>query len=56
MSYGSTPYTQAPPAYDEEANQPLFGSNNDEDMFKETLANSSKEIRLRKFIRKKLFF
>lgn len=50
MSYGSTPYTVPPPNYDEEANQPLFGSNNDDDMYKETVANSSKEVRLRKYI------
>ena len=48
MSYGSTPYTAPPPAYDEESNQPLLGG--DDDMFKETIANSSKEIRLRKYI------
>ncbi|KAG2203923.1 hypothetical protein INT47_007506 [Mucor saturninus] len=51
MSYGSTPYTVPPPNYDEEANQPLFGSNNDDDMYKETVANSSKEVRLQ-FVRK----
>lgn len=48
MNYGSTPNVP-PPAYDEEANQPLFGSNNaGDDMYKEVLANSSKEMRLRK--------
>jgi hypothetical protein len=48
MSYGSTPYTAPPPAYDEESNRPLMGDD-DNDMFKETVANSSKEIRLRKY-------
>ncbi|KAI9248440.1 inhibitor of apoptosis-promoting Bax1-domain-containing protein [Helicostylum pulchrum] len=51
MSYGSTPYTAPPPAYDEEANRPMYGSNDDDDMYKETIANSSKEIRLQ-FVRK----
>lgn len=46
MSYGSTPYTAPPPGYDEESNQPLLGG--DDDMYKETIANSSKEVRLRK--------
>lgn len=45
MSYGSSPYTQPPPGYDEEAHQPLMGSV--DDMYKETVANSSLEIRLR---------
>ncbi|CAO3652766.1 unnamed protein product [Mucor hiemalis] len=44
MSYGSTPYTAPPPGYDEESNQPLLGG--DDDMYKETIANSSKEVRL----------
>lgn len=47
MSYGSTPYTAPPPGYDEESNQPLLGG--DDDMYKETIANSSKEVRLRKY-------
>jgi hypothetical protein len=46
MSYGSTPYPHPPPAYDEEASQPLMGPG--EDMYKETVSNSSLEIRLRK--------
>lgn len=51
MSYGSTPYTVPPPGYDVESNQPLLGNNTDaDDMFKETVANSSKEVRLRKFL------
>ncbi|KAI9473464.1 MAG: inhibitor of apoptosis-promoting Bax1-domain-containing protein [Benjaminiella poitrasii] len=52
MSYGSVPYTNPPPNYDEESNQPLLGShNNNDDMFKEMVANSSKEVRLQ-FVRK----
>ncbi|KAI7906369.1 inhibitor of apoptosis-promoting Bax1-domain-containing protein [Cokeromyces recurvatus] len=52
MSYGSVPYTNPPPNYDEESNRPLLGSyNNDDDMFKEVVANSSKEVRLQ-FVRK----
>ncbi|KAG1443097.1 hypothetical protein G6F46_012870 [Rhizopus delemar] len=49
MSYGSTPYPHPPPAYDEEASQPLMGPG--EDMYKETVSNSSLEIRLQ-FVRK----
>jgi hypothetical protein len=49
MSYGSTPYTVPPPNYDVESNQPLLGANADDDMYKETVANSSKEVRLRKY-------
>lgn len=45
MSYGASPYSQPPPAYDEEASQPLMGPG--DDMYKETVANSSVEIRLR---------
>lgn len=47
MSYGSTAYPNPPPAYDEEAGQPFLGSG-DDDMLKETIANSSREVRLRK--------
>ncbi|KAI8094834.1 inhibitor of apoptosis-promoting Bax1-domain-containing protein [Gilbertella persicaria] len=51
MSYGSTNYPVPPPAYDEE-NQPFLGGNNaGDDMFKETVANSSKQVRLQ-FVRK----
>ncbi|KAG1446050.1 hypothetical protein G6F56_009702 [Rhizopus delemar] len=49
MSYGASPYSQPPPAYDEEASQPLMGPG--DDMYKETVANSSVEIRLQ-FVRK----
>jgi hypothetical protein len=48
MNYGSTPNVP-PPAYDEEANRPFLGSNDDDDMYKEIVANSSKEVRLRKY-------
>ncbi|KAI8992144.1 inhibitor of apoptosis-promoting Bax1-domain-containing protein [Mycotypha africana] len=51
MSYGSTPYTAPPPNYDEESHQPLLGNQTDDDMFKEFIANSSKEVRLQ-FVRK----
>ncbi|KAI8885843.1 UPF0005-domain-containing protein [Backusella circina FSU 941] len=52
MSYSTNqPYTAPPPRYDEEAGQPLLGEENDDDMFKETVANSSKEVRLA-FVRK----
>ncbi|CEP12007.1 hypothetical protein [Parasitella parasitica] len=51
MSYGSAPYTAPPPRYDEEAAQPLMGQHEDDDMFKEMVANSSKEVRLG-FVRK----
>ncbi|CAO3679163.1 unnamed protein product [Rhizopus microsporus] len=54
MSYGSSPYTQPPPGYDEEAHQPLMGSV--DDMYKETVANSSLEIRLRMVICPKSVF
>ncbi|OBZ85341.1 Bax inhibitor 1 [Choanephora cucurbitarum] len=50
MSYGSTGYPNPPPAYDEEAAQPFLGSG-DDDMLKETIANSSREVRLQ-FVRK----
>lgn len=50
MSYGSAPYTAPPPRYDEESAQPLMGEHQDDDMFKEMVVNSSKEVRLRKFI------
>lgn len=50
MSYGSAPYTAPPPRYDEESAQPLMGQHEDDDMFKEMVANSSKEVRLRKFM------
>jgi hypothetical protein len=47
MSYGTNhPYTAPPPPYDEEAGQPLLGEQ--DDMFKDTVANSSKEVRLGK--------
>ncbi|KAI9281936.1 inhibitor of apoptosis-promoting Bax1-domain-containing protein [Sporodiniella umbellata] len=49
MSYGTSAYSQPPPAYDEESAQPLMG--NADDMYKETVANSSLEIRLQ-FVRK----
>jgi len=48
MSYGSAPYTAPPPRYDEESAQPLMGEHQDDDMFKEMVVNSSKEVRLRK--------
>lgn len=46
MSYGAR-YTAPPPAYDEEAQEPLL-NNAQDDVFKETVANSSIEIRMRK--------
>lgn len=46
MSYGAR-YTAPPPAYDEEASEPFLNHAQD-DMFKETVANSSIEIRMRK--------
>lgn len=49
MSYGARNYTAPPPAYDSEAQEPLMGQTGD-DMFKETVANSSMEIRMRKLI------
>ncbi|KAI8972294.1 inhibitor of apoptosis-promoting Bax1-domain-containing protein [Pilobolus umbonatus] len=49
MSYGAYNYSAPPPAYDEEQGHPLL--NEEDDMFKETVANSSKEIRLQ-FVRK----
>ena len=52
MSYGSTGYPNPPPAYDEEAAQPFLGSG-DDDMLKETIANSSREVRLRKYLKEK---
>ncbi|KAL9541136.1 hypothetical protein MBANPS3_009292 [Mucor bainieri] len=51
MSYGSAPYTAPPPRYDEESAQPLMGQHEDDDMFKEMVVNSSKEVRLQ-FVRK----
>ncbi|KAG0166054.1 hypothetical protein DFQ30_007654 [Apophysomyces sp. BC1015] len=53
MSYGTPQqhYAAPPPAYEEEARQPLFGSEQDDDMFKETVANSPVEIRMQ-FVRK----
>ncbi|CAO3640607.1 unnamed protein product [Mucor fragilis] len=51
MSYGSAPYTAPPPRYDEESAQPLMGEHQDDDMFKEMVVNSSKEVRLQ-FVRK----
>ncbi|KAG2185959.1 hypothetical protein INT43_002397 [Umbelopsis isabellina] len=50
MSYGARNYTAPPPAYDSEAQEPLMGQTGD-DMFKETVANSSMEIRMQ-FVRK----
>ena len=47
MSYGNRNYTAPPPAYDSESQEPLMGQTGD-DMFKETVANSSMEIRMRK--------
>jgi hypothetical protein len=43
-------YEQAPPAYEEESAHPLMGDDTEvmDDMFKETVANSSREIRMRK--------
>jgi len=49
MSYGAR-YTAPPPAYDEEAQEPLL-NNAQDDVFKETVANSSIEIRMQ-FVRK----
>ncbi|KAH8549527.1 inhibitor of apoptosis-promoting Bax1-domain-containing protein [Umbelopsis sp. PMI_123] len=49
MSYGAQ-YTAQPPAYDEEAQEP-FLNNTQDDTFKETVANSSVEIRMQ-FVRK----
>lgn len=43
-------YTQPPPAYEEEARQPLFGEHDDNDLYKETLNECSVEVRLRKLI------
>lgn len=52
MSYGAPQqhYPAPPPAYEEEARQPLFGNASDEDdMYKETVANSPVEVRMRKW-------
>jgi len=49
MSYGTYNYSAPPPAYDEEQGRPSYGP--EDDMFKEIIANSSKEIRLQ-FVRK----
>ncbi|CDH54107.1 glutamate binding protein [Lichtheimia corymbifera JMRC:FSU:9682] len=54
MSYGAPQqhYPAPPPAYEEEARQPLFGNASDEDdMYKETVANSPVEVRMQ-FVRK----
>ncbi|KAF7721051.1 hypothetical protein EC973_005516 [Apophysomyces ossiformis] len=53
MSYGTPQqqYPAPPPVYEEEAREPLFGSQHDDDMFKETVANSPLEIRMQ-FVRK----
>lgn len=51
MSYGAPQqqYPAPPPAYEEEARQPLFGNaGNEDDMYKETVANSPIEVRMRK--------
>ncbi|ORX58835.1 UPF0005-domain-containing protein [Hesseltinella vesiculosa] len=44
-------YSAPPPAYEEESRQPLFGGEHDDDMFKETVINSSMEVRMQ-FVRK----
>ncbi|KAI9497357.1 inhibitor of apoptosis-promoting Bax1-domain-containing protein [Zychaea mexicana] len=56
MSYGAQhqqQYSAPPPAYEEEARQPLFdgGHADDDDMYKETIANSPVEVRMQ-FVRK----
>lgn len=51
MSYGAPQqqqYPVPPPAYEEDAHQPLFGDHEaGDDMYKETIANSPMEIRMR---------
>lgn len=47
-------YEQAPPPYESESSRPFLGNeeeglgSGDDDMFKDTVANSSVEIRMRK--------
>jgi hypothetical protein len=45
-------YEQAPPPYESESSRPFLGTDEEElcgdDMFKETVANSSAEIRMRR--------
>lgn len=50
MSYGAQQYQQQypapPPAYEEEARQPLFGGDDGDDLYKESVANSPLEVRM----------